>query len=196
LRHRKLKDILTEARDALSRGITKITLLGQNVNAYQENGVNFTNLLEQINALDGLEELDFFTSHPKDATADLFKAIGSLDKLAKRLHLPLQSGSDRILKLMHRGYTRKEYLALIDSYRKIVKGGLLTSDIIVGFPTETEKDFRQTFDCVKKAGFNAAYIFKYSPRPRTIAAKMADDVQKKEKEKRHKQILDLYCKHA
>ncbi|MDD5108655.1 MAG: tRNA (N6-isopentenyl adenosine(37)-C2)-methylthiotransferase MiaB [Candidatus Omnitrophica bacterium] len=191
LRHRTKESILKEIREAIAQGITRITLLGQNVNAYQDNKVNFTNLLEQINALEGLKELDFFTSHPKDATADLFKAIRDLDKLAKRLHLPLQSGSDRILKLMNRGYSAKEYLVLIDSYRRIVKGGLLTTDIIVGFPTETDKEFKETSDLVRKIRFNSAYIFKYSPRPKTEAAKITEDLSLDKKEKRHRELLDL-----
>ena len=191
LRHRKHKDILTEIREAIGQGITRVTLLGQNVNAYQDNQVNFTKLLQQVNALKGLKEFDFFTSHPKDANIDFFKAIRDLDKLAKRLHLPLQSGVDRILKLMNRGYCTKDYLALIDSYRRIVKGGLLTTDIIVGFPTETDEEFRETCALVKKARFNAAYIFKYSSRPGTEAAKMVDELKQEEKEQRHKKILDL-----
>jgi len=168
--------------------------LGQNVNAYQDGRVNFPKLLDLVNGLGGLKEFDFFTSHPKDAGLDTFKAIRDLEKLIKRLHLPLQSGSDRILKLMNRGYTLKDYLALIDSYRKIVKGGLLTTDIIVGFPTETEQEFKETLSLVKKARFNAAYIFKYSSRPGTQAAQMADELKRQEKEKRHKQILDLQRK--
>ncbi len=191
LRHRKHKDILTEIQAAIARGITQVTLLGQNVNAYQDNQVNFTKLLGQVNGLKGLKEFDFFTSHPKDASVDFFKAIRDLEKLVKRLHLPLQSGSDRILKLMNRGYTVKDYLALIDSYRRIVKGGLVTTDIIVGFPTETEQEFRQTCALVKKARFNAAYIFKYSPRPGTGAAKMVAELRPEELAKRHKKILDL-----
>jgi len=191
LRHRKHKDILTEIQEAISHGITKVTLLGQNVNAYQDNQVNFTKLLCQVNALEGLKEFDFFTSHPKDAGVDFFKAIRDLEKLVKRLHLPLQSGSDRILKLMNRGYTVKDYLALIDSYHKIIKGGLLTTDIIVGFPTETGQEFKETCALVKKARFNAAYIFKYSSRPGTKAAQMVDGLKPDELEKRHKKILDL-----
>ena len=105
--------------------------------------------------------------------------------------MPLQSGSDRILKLMNRGYSSKEYLALVDSYRKIVKGGLLTTDIIVAFPTETEVEFKETYDLLKRAGFNSAYIFKYSPRPSTEARNMPDDLSLQEKEKRHRRILDL-----
>jgi len=191
LRHRKNKDILVEIQEAIAGGITEITLLGQNVNAYHDDGVNFSQLMAQVNALEGLKELNFFTSHPRDASTELFQAIRDLDKLAKSLHLPLQSGSDRILKLMNRGYSAKEYLALIDSYRKIVKGGLLTTDIIVGFPTESDKEFKETHDLVKEVKFNAAYIFKYSPRPNTEAAKLPDGLVKEEKEKRHKKILDL-----
>jgi tRNA-2-methylthio-N6-dimethylallyladenosine synthase len=191
LRHRKHEDILTEIREALQQGITRITLLGQNVNAYQDGRVDFTKLLEQVNALKGLKGFDFFTSHPKDAGTATFEAIRDLEKLVKRLHLPLQSGSDRILKLMNRGYTVKDYLALIDSYRKIVKGGLLTTDIIVGFPTETEQEFGQTCNLIEKVRFNAAYIFKYSSRPGTEATKITDELKTEEKEKRHKKILDL-----
>ncbi|MDD5561464.1 MAG: MiaB/RimO family radical SAM methylthiotransferase [Candidatus Omnitrophica bacterium] len=191
LRHRKSKNILMEIQGAISNGAARITLLGQNVNAYQDNHINFTKLLEQANALEGLAELNFFTSHPKDANAGFFQAIRDLDKLNKSLHLPLQSGSDRILKLMNRGYSVKEYLDLIDSYRRIVKGGLLTTDIIVGFPTETDEEFEETYDLVKKTRFNAAYIFKYSPRPNTKAAKIADLLSKEGKEKRHKKLLDL-----
>jgi len=191
LRHRKNKNILIEIQEAIARGVTKVTLLGQNVNAYQDNQVNFTKLLQQVNALEGLKEFDFFTSHPKDASIDSFKAIRDLEKLVKRLHLPLQSGSDRILKLMNRGYRAKDYLALIDSYRKIVKGGLLTTDIIVGFPTESEQEFKETCALVKQVRFNAAYIFKYSSRLGTEAAQIVDALKPDEKEKRHKQILDL-----
>ncbi|MDD5506256.1 MAG: MiaB/RimO family radical SAM methylthiotransferase, partial [Candidatus Omnitrophica bacterium] len=191
LRHRKNKDILAEIQEAIAGGITNITLLGQNVNAYYEGGVNFPELMAQVNALEGLTGFDFFTSHPRDANIEFFKAIRDLDKLAKSLHLPLQSGSDKILKLMNRGYSVKEYLDLTDSYRKIVKGGFLTTDIIVGFPTETDADFKETCDLVNRVKFNAAYIFKYSPRPNTEAARLAEVLTKEEKEKRHKKILDL-----
>jgi len=191
LRHRKHNDILIEIRKALDQGVTKLTLLGQNVNAYRDSRVDFNNLLKQINALSGLKEFDFFTSHPKDTSVDFFKTIRDLEKLVKRLHLPVQSGSDKILKLMHRGYTVKDYLALTDSYRKIVKGGLLTTDIIVGFPTETIEEFNQTCALIKKIKFNAAYIFKYSSRSGTEAAKIIEQLNPDRIEKRHKRILDL-----
>lgn len=191
LRNRNYRDILKEIAAAVDKGITAITLLGQNVNAYQYEEVNFVNLLKSVNSARGLKEFSFITSHPKDTSLDLFKAMADLDKLKKYLHLPVQSGSDRILGLMNRGYTRKFYLDLADNYRKIVKGAALTTDIIVGFPSETEEDFRDTYNLVKDTGFDSAYIFKYSPRPHTGAENLADNVPKEEKERRHKIILDL-----
>jgi len=208
LHNRNYQDILKEIEEALDKGIIKITLLGQNVNAYQcqvtknrdsphagtvpvFSTVKFSELLRMVNEIKGLKEFSFITSHPKDTSLDLFKAMADLEKLKKYLHLPVQSGSDKILKLMNRVYTRKFYLDLIDNYRKIVKGAVLTTDIIVGFPTEAEEDFQETYDLVKNIEFDAAYIFKYSTRMHTEAANMVDDVEKKEKERRHKLILDL-----
>jgi tRNA-2-methylthio-N6-dimethylallyladenosine synthase len=218
LRNRNYEDILQEIEEAVDRGITKFTLLGQNVNAYQATGhrpqatgrkpqaarslepaawspqrdkVDFVKLLEKANGIKGVKEFSFITSHPKDTSLDLFKAMAELDKLKKYLHLPVQSGSDRILSLMNRGYTRKYYLDLAKNYRKIVQNGMLTSDIIVGFPTEKEEDFQDTYNLIEEIRFDAAYIFKYSPRPHTEAEKLNDDVEKKEKERRHRIILDL-----
>ncbi|MBI4972926.1 MAG: MiaB/RimO family radical SAM methylthiotransferase, partial [Candidatus Omnitrophica bacterium] len=210
LRNRNYKDILKEIEEAVDRGITNITLLGQNVNSYVsnpksqtknqkpnskiqniDNEMDFIKLLKIVNAVKGLREFSFITSHPKDTSIDLFKAMAECEKLKKYLHLPVQSGSDRILELMNRGYTKKFYLDLIDNYRKIVKGGVLTTDIIVGFPTESKEDFEDSHNLVKDIQFNAAYIFKYSPRPQTEAAKMNDDVPREEKEYRHKLILEL-----
>ncbi len=194
LRHRKPEDILREIKDGVKKGITKVTLLGQNVNAYDYEGFNFVSLLNLVNLVDGLKEFSFITSHPKDTTIELFQAMAGLDKLKKYLHLPVQSGSDRILKLMNRGYTAKYYLDLARNYRKIVKGGELTTDIIVGFPGETQKDFQDTYDLVKKVKFEFGFIFKYSPRPNTAALKYEDDVPRAEKERRHQLILDLQKK--
>jgi len=191
LRNRNYKNILKEIEEAADKGITGITLLGQNANAYQYDGVSFVKLVESVNSVKGLKEFSFITSHPKDTSLDLFKAMRDCEKLKKYLHLPLQSGSDRILNLMNRGYSQKFYLDLVGSYRKIVKNGALTTDIIVGFPRETDTDFQDTHNLIKNIKFDAAYIFKYSPRPHTEAAKMVDDVSKEEKERRHKIILDL-----
>jgi tRNA-2-methylthio-N6-dimethylallyladenosine synthase len=201
LLNRDYQDILKEIEGAIDKGISKITLLGQNVNAYKSQGhkvtrsqVNFIELLHLVNQIKGLREFSFITSHPKDTSADLFEAMRDLDKLKKYLHLPVQSGSDRILKLMNRGYARKFYLDLADNYRKIVKNGALTTDIIVGFPSETEEDFQDSYELVEDIQFDAAFIFKYSPRPNTEAARMADDVPKEEKERRHALILELQKK--
>ncbi len=194
LHNRNHEDILKEIKEAISSGKKKITLLGQNVNAYNTDGVNFIKLIGLVGGIKGLDEFSFITSHPRDTSINLFKAMRDSEKLKKYLHMPVQSGSDRILKLMSRGYERNFYLDLVSNYRKIVKDGVLTTDIIVGFPSETEKDFQDTYDLVKDVGFNAAYIFKYSPRPDTEAAKLADDVPRAEKEKRHALILELQKK--
>jgi len=194
LKNRKHEDVINEIKEAIKKGITKITLLGQNVNAYKDKNVDFVELLTQINAIKGLDELSFFTSHPKDTSVKLFEAMRDLEKVKKHLHLPIQSGSDRVLKLMNRNYNRNFYLDLVDKYRKIVKGGILSTDIIVGFPAESEEDFKDTFDLAEKVKFNSAYIFKYSPRAYTEAAKFADSISKEEKEKRHAAILDLQRK--
>jgi len=200
LHNRNHKEILKEIGGAVNKGITKITLLGQNVNAYksgvrgQGSGVNFEELLKMVNGVKGLKEFSFITSHPKDTSLDLFRVMAASDKLKKYLHLPVQSGSDRILKLMNRGYNRRFYLDLADNYRKIVKGACLTTDIIVGFPGETEEDFLDTYNLVEEAQFDAAYIFKYSPRPHTEAQRLADEVDIKDKEARHRVILELQKK--
>ncbi|MBL7151725.1 MAG: MiaB/RimO family radical SAM methylthiotransferase [Candidatus Omnitrophica bacterium] len=194
LRNRKYKDILKEIEEAVAQGITSVTLLGQNVNAYEDGKVRLVELIRLIELVKGLKEFSFITSHPKDTTIDLFKAMAHSHKLKKHLHLPVQSGSDRILGLMNRGYSKDFYLDLADNYRKIIKGGILTTDIIVGFPTETDKDFRDTYNLAEGIGFDAAFIFKYSVRPHTAAGGLADDVPRQEKERRHALILQLQKK--
>jgi len=191
LHNRHHKDILKEIEDALGKGMRRITLLGQNVNAYRDNEINFVRLIELVSLFKGLKEFSFITSHPKDMPPELFRVMADTDKLKKYLHLPLQSGSDRILKLMNRGYSGRFYLDLAENYRKMVKGGALTTDIIVGFPGESGRDFKDTYNLVKEIEFDAAYIFKYSPRPHTAALSLNDDVPRQEKEKRHGLILDL-----
>lgn len=197
LKNRNYKDIIKEIKEIVIKGITNITLLGQNVNAYrlQPAGrrfqVDFIELLKSVNAIKGLKEFSFITSHPKDTSVGLFKAMADLEKLKKYLHLPVQSGSDRILKLMNRGYTRDFYLDLIQTYRKIVNDGTLTTDTIVGFPGETEEEFKDTYNLVKEVEFDSAYIFKYSPRPHTDAQTLTDDVPIQEKRRRHQLILTL-----
>jgi tRNA-2-methylthio-N6-dimethylallyladenosine synthase len=191
LRNRACQDILREIEEAVSSGITRVTLLGQNVNAYNYQDVSFVKLVKLVNSIKGLKEFSFVTSHPKDTNDDLFKAMAECEKLKKCLHLPVQSGSDRVLKLMNRGYDKRFYLDLALNYRRIVKDALLTTDIIVGFPSEAEDDFEQTRELVERIGFDSAYIFKYSTRSRTEAARFPDDVLRSEKERRHRIILDL-----
>ncbi|MFZ5800097.1 MAG: tRNA (N6-isopentenyl adenosine(37)-C2)-methylthiotransferase MiaB [Candidatus Omnitrophota bacterium] len=195
LRSRSSEAILTEIKRTLSQGIRHITLLGQNVNAYRDNDqkLDFVGLLKIISQMEGLESVDFITSHPKDTRVELFKVMAGSDKIKQFLHLPVQSGSNRILKLMNRGYTRQHYLKLAQAFRKIA-GGRLTTDIIVGFPGETKKDFQDTLDLMERVRFDAAYIFKYSPRPHTQAADFADNVPMQEKKRRHQLALNLQKK--
>jgi tRNA-2-methylthio-N6-dimethylallyladenosine synthase len=196
---RPQKDIIDEIKNLVNNGTKEITLLGQNVNSYRLQAAgcrlqvsgDFIKLLEQVNSIDGLERIRFMTSHPKDAGTELFKAMARLDKVCEHLHLPMQSGSDRILRLMNRGYTSSRYLKLIDSARKIVPGCAITTDIIIGFPSETEQDFKYTYDIMKKIEFDSAFIFKYSPRPFTRALEMKDDVELQVKRERNQILLDL-----
>jgi len=199
-RSRKSADIIREVRDLASRGFKEITLLGQNVNSYgraKNDGrrtTGFITLLEALNRIDGIKRIRFMTSHPKDATEDLFKAIRDLDKVCEHLHLPLQSGSDRILKLMNRGYTSGKYMRLVDSYRKTVPGGSITSDIVVGFPTEKDRDFKRSLKLMEEAGFDSTFLFKYSPRPPAKSAKLVDDVSEKSKKERLDILLKAQCR--
>jgi len=201
LRLRKPSDIIDDVKRNISLGIKNITLLGQNVNDYNFKlntqysilNTNFVDLLKMVDKIEGLESLDFISSQPKNTTKELFTLMAKSSKIRKHLHLPFQSGSNRILKLMNRGYTREKYLLLIDDYKKIVSGTLST-DVIIGYPTETEDDFLQTKDILEKVGFKYVYIFKYSPRFRAKSAKSADDVSSEVKAKRHKILLDLQKK--
>jgi len=192
LRLRRPKDIIDEVKRNVKMGIKKITLLGQNVNdyMYQPLSVNFVDLLKMAEEVKGIEEIDFITNHPKNTSKRLFETIARSKKIRKHLHLPFQSGSDRILKLMNRKYTKNEYLALIKDYKEIT-GGTLSTDIIIGFPTETNEDFLETKDIIERAKFKTAYIFKYSPRPHSHCFSIPDDVPKDVKEKRHSILLSL-----
>ncbi len=190
-RSRPQKDILDEVKQLVAKGIPSVTLLGQNVNSYS-GGCSFPELLRKVSAIRGIGLISFATSHPKDASMELFEAMRDCANIRKHLHLPLQSGSNRILKAMNRGYARSDYAKLVDSYRKIVgEKAEIGTDIIVGFPGETEKDFKDTVDMVRKVSFNFAYIFKYSPRPHTKAANLVDNVSIEIKKERHKILLDL-----
>ncbi|MCD6581828.1 MAG: tRNA (N6-isopentenyl adenosine(37)-C2)-methylthiotransferase MiaB [Desulfuromusa sp.] len=186
--------IIAEVQSLVAQGAREITLLGQNVNSYglkDEEEVSFAQLLHQVNAIDGLQRLRFATSHPKDMTDELIDCFGALDKLCKHIHLPFQSGSDRILKLMNRGYTRTEYLDKVKRLKRVCPDIRLTTDVIVGFPGETEEDFQATLDLVEQVGYADAFTFLYSPRVETAAAKMVDDQSAVQKQQRFERLLEL-----
>ena len=191
-RSRKPEDILNEARELVAKGYKDITLLGQNVNSYGAGcdfGLNFAGLLRKINEIEGDFRIRFMTSHPKDCTTELLDAMRDCEKVSCHLHLPFQSGSDRILALMNRKYTREKYLSLIKAARERIPDISITSDIIVGFPGETYEDFKETLSLVKEVRFSSLFTFIYSPRDNTPAAQMDDPVSREEKGKWFDELL-------
>ena len=178
-RSREPKDIIREIEGLVADGVCEIMLLGQNVNSYGknlENPVSFAELLKEINKIEGLKRIRFMTSHPKDLSDELIQAMAECDKVCKHFHLPLQSGSDRILKIMNRHYDKEQYLSIVEKLRKAVPDIAITTDIIVGFPGETEEDFLETMDVVKKVRYDSAFTFIYSKRTGTPAAEMENQV--------------------
>lgn len=193
-RSRNPEDILKEICQLTREGYVEFTLLGQNVNAYGKDlalDIDFAGLLAQVNELEGVRRIRFTTSHPKDITSNLINAIASLDKVCEHLHLPVQAGSDRILKEMNRRYTVEKYLRIVDEIRDKVPNIALTTDLIVGFPGETEEDFAGTLDLVRKVEYDSAFTFIYSPRPGTPAAKRADQIPEEVKKERIYRLIEL-----
>lgn len=193
---RPVDDILDECRQLLETGVIEINLLGQNVNAYQGEGPDgepwdFTMLLYAVAELEALKRLRFSTSHPMEMTPQLAEAFAELPALMPYLHLPVQSGSDTILKAMHRGHNRADYFRIVDELRRHCPDIALSSDFIVGYPGESDDDFEQTLDLVRRVGFDTAFCFKYSPRPGTPAAKSEDNVPEAVKDARLQQLLAL-----
>ena len=181
---RRQEDIIAEAKEMVAAGFKEIMLLGQNVNSYGkglENNVNFAGLLRKINAIEGDFRIRFMTSHPKDCTIELLDAIAECEKVERHLHLPFQSGSDRILKQMNRRYDSEGYLNLISEAKKRIPDVTFTSDIIVGFPGETYEDFYETLRVIKEVQFASLFTFIFSPRGGTPAAEMEDPVSREEK---------------
>lgn len=202
-------EILSEVKKLAKDGAREITLVGQNVNSYRDSsgfGVrrsakkqgrkayDFADLLAEVSEIKGIERVRFMTSHPKDLGGRLMNAIAGLGKVCEHLHLPLQSGSDRILKLMNRGYTFGEYLDVVRKLKKKEPEISFTTDILVGFPGETDKDFAETLSAIKAADFDNLYAFKYSPRPGTAAEKLVDDVPREAKEERLNEVLKAAAK--
>jgi tRNA-2-methylthio-N6-dimethylallyladenosine synthase len=190
-KHRTINEIMSEIQNLSQKGYKEITLLGQNVNSYKDGNSNFVDLLKAVNDIDGICRIRFVTSHPKDATVDLFNAIKNLEKVCEYLHIPAQSGSNRILGKMNRCYTREHYLDLIKKAKVIVPNISLSTDIIVGFPGETEDDFKDTHSLMEEVRYDSAFIFKYSPRPGTKAESFEDDVPIEVKKERNNCLLKL-----
>lgn len=193
-RSREAIEIIEEIKALVKDGVKEVTLLGQNVNSYGktlEKKVTFAELIEEINKIKGLERIRFMTSHPKDISDELINSFAKLDKLSNHLHLPVQSGSDKILLEMNRKYTSDEYKKIIDKVKSINSDIALSTDIIVGFPGETEEDFLDTIDLVKYVEYDSIFIFLYSPREGTPAATMVDQVSKDIKMDRFNRLTEV-----
>lgn len=193
-RSRKKEFIIEEVQDLADKGYKEVTLLGQNVNSYGkelEEQVDFADLLRELNKIEGIERIRFTTSHPKDLSDDLIYAVRDCEKVCEHIHLPFQAGSSRVLKMMNRRYTKEQYLALAEKIQKEIPRVTLTTDIMVGFPGETEEDFIDTLDVVKKVRFDSAFTFLYSIRKGTPAADMEDQVPYEVKHSRFLRLLEL-----
>jgi len=186
-RSRPSQEIVDEVSHLTQKGVREICLLGQNVNSYGkglEEEIKFPELLSRLDEIEGVGRIRFTTSHPKDLSEELIQAHGRLKKLCEHIHLPFQSGSNRILKAMNRGYTRESYIEKIDRLREVCPSIAITSDVIVGFPGEEEKDFEETLDLIEKVRFDDLFSFKYSPRKETKAARLGEQVEEKVKQER------------
>ncbi len=191
---RPFEEIIDEIKGLINDGVKEITLLGQNVNSYGHNlkeGINFSSLLEEIDPLPGLKRIRFTTSHPRDFSSQVIDTVARGAKICEHFHLPIQSGSNRILQRMNRGYTREHYLQLVKEIKNKIPTASITTDLIVGFPGETETDFKATLEVVEEVGFDAAFTFLYSPRKGTPAAKIKEQVDEEDKMKRFNQLLKL-----
>lgn len=193
-RSREVQEILDEVKALAADGVKEVMLLGQNVNSYGKNldtPVSFALLLQEVEKIDGIERIRFMTSHPKDLSDELIEVMKNSKKICRHLHLPLQSGSTRILEKMNRRYTKESYLALVEKLRKEIPDLALTTDIIVGFPGETKEDVDETIDVVRKAQYNNAFTFIYSKRTGTPAAAMEDQVPEEEAQLQFNRVLEV-----
>ena len=188
---RPLSDIVAEVQHWVANGVAEVVLLGQTVNAYRWDGLDFAGLLTEVAAVPGLRRLRFATSHPRYLTESLNAAFATLPNLCPHLHLPVQSGSNRTLASMRRGYDRDDYLRKVEALRRAAPGVAIWSDVIVGYPGESEDDFRQTLDLLRVATFEGLFSFSYSPRPGTVAARVADDVPPARKSDRLARVSEL-----
>ncbi|HHW28114.1 MAG TPA: tRNA (N6-isopentenyl adenosine(37)-C2)-methylthiotransferase MiaB [Syntrophomonadaceae bacterium] len=194
---RPLEEVYQEVAELAEKGYQEVMLLGQNVNSYGkdlEGNINFAKLLAEIDKIDGLSRIRYTTSHPRDFTDELIETIAASQKVCEHFHLPLQAGSNKVLQLMNRGYTRERYLELTNSIRERIPEASITTDIIVGFPGETEEDFLDTLDLVERVRFDAAYTFLFSPREGTPAAEMLDQIPDEVKKDRFNRLVELQNK--
>ena len=192
---RKIQDIVNDVEELAQKGYKEIMLLGQNVNSYGndlKDGTNFPKLLREIEKIDGIEIIRFMSPHPKDFSDELMDTIAKSKKIARQIHLPLQSGSTRILKEMNRKYTKEDYLKIVEKLKKADSNISFSTDIIVGFPGETREDFEETLDVVKKVEYDQIYMFIYSKREGTVAANIKDDTKYEEKVDRLEELKHLY----
>ncbi|MBV4428117.1 tRNA (N6-isopentenyl adenosine(37)-C2)-methylthiotransferase MiaB [Clostridium tyrobutyricum] len=193
-RSRSPENIENEIKSMVEKGYKEITLLGQNVNSYGKNlnpKISFAQLLRRINNIDGIERIRFMTPHPKDFTDDVIEAIKQCDKICEHIHLPVQSGSTRILKKMNRNYSKEQYLKVVDKIKRSIPDAAITTDIIVGFPGETELDFEETLDLAKKVQYDSAFTFIYSKRKGTPADEMGEQISDDIKHERFNRLVDV-----
>jgi len=196
-RSKRPEEVADEMQALAEHGIVEVTLLGQNVNSYGHDiqpQTTFVKLLQSLNEIPCIARIRFTTSHPKDLSSELMHAIRDLNKVCEHLHLPVQSGSSRILDLMNRGYSAEDYIENVEKLRGFVPDIGLTTDVIVGFPGETEDDFEQTLSLLGRVQFDGAYIFKYSHRPGTAAVRLPGELEQKTIIHRHKKLLDFQKK--
>lgn len=190
-RSRSWEDVVVDTKLAGEKGIKDITLLGQNVNSYLYSDINFPKLLRKVNDIESIERIRFITSHPKDLSDELIEVMASCSKVCEHIHLPMQSGADRILSEMNRGYTYEHYLNKIVSLRRAIPSISITTDLIVGFPSETHAEFQETLDAVKSIGFDYSFCFKYSPREGTFAATYSDQVEEEVRLSRLQELIEI-----
>tara|TARA_B100000287_G_scaffold103612_1_gene95852 strand:- start:773 stop:2134 length:1362 start_codon:yes stop_codon:yes gene_type:complete len=195
-RSRSLSSIELEVKQAVKEGFREITLLGQNVNSYKYDRFYFHNLLENVAQIPGVDRIRYTSPHPQDMTDQLLEVMKEYDNICNYIHLPLQAGSDKILKRMHRSYSKQEFLILAQKIRKTLPGVGISTDIIVGFPGETQNDFMETINVMKEVRFDSAFNFKYSPRTGTKASEYEDQIPDHIKQKRLKRVIELQKEHT
>ena len=198
-RSRKPQDILNEIKQLVAKGYKEVTLLGQNVNSYGlnlEEGVSFANLLRMANEVPGIERIRFMSAHPKDLHMDVIQAVKECDKVVEQVHLPVQSGSTSLLQRMNRSYTREEYMSIVESIKREIPGVALSTDIIVGFPGETDEDFEETLKLVEEVKYDSAYTYIYSRRKYTPADRMDQQIPEKIKHERFNRLIEAVNRNA